>query len=108
MRQPVLTSVAALVLSIALAYPCVAQQGSLIGIVADESKSVLPGVSVTVTNLATGVQVTAVTDERGEYRLPRLEAGRYKIQTEIAGFASALIESVEVLVGQNLTLPFTM
>ncbi|PYR01819.1 MAG: hypothetical protein DMG00_30400, partial [Acidobacteria bacterium] len=58
-----------------------AQEASVIGTVVDDTRSVLPGVTVTATDLGSGVQTVAVTDARGEYRL-RLQPGTYKIQAE--------------------------
>jgi hypothetical protein len=96
---------AALVLSGAAAF---AQEGSLIGTVTDESKAVLPGVTITATSLETGRQLTAITNDRGEYRMPGVPAGRYKMQAELAGFSTMLVPQLEMLVGQNRTVPFTL
>ena len=85
-----------------------AQEASVVGTIADESKAVLPGVTVTATNLDSGGLAVAVTDERGEYRLPKLPPGRYKFQAELSGFATVVIPNVELLVGQNGTVPFTL
>ena len=49
-----------------------------------------------------------VTDERGDYRLPKLPPGKYKIQAELAGFATVVLPSVELLVGQNGAVPFLL
>jgi Carboxypeptidase regulatory-like domain len=86
----------------------VAQQASLNGTVTDETKSILPGVTVTATNLETGAQSIAVTDEHGQYRLPSLNAGTYKIQAELVNFASVIVPREELLVGQNATVPFVL
>ena len=51
------------------------QQASVTGTVTDESKAILPGVTVTATNLETGGTSVAVTDEKGEFRLLRLPPG---------------------------------
>src|SRR5579864_6288022 len=85
-----------------------AQEASVIGSVSDESKAVVPGATITATNLATGGVSTAISDERGEYRLLKLPPGRYKLQAELPGFATVVVASVELLVGQNATVPFTM
>lgn len=84
------------------------QQASIVGVVTDETKAVLPGVNVTATNLETGNQATGLSDERGEYRLLRLPPGKYKVQAELQGFASVIVPEVELLVGQNATVPFTL
>jgi hypothetical protein len=85
-----------------------AQEATVVGTVVDDSGGVLPGVTVTATNLATGQQYVAVTAERGAYRLLGLAAGRYKIQAELPGFAMVVLSDIELLVGQNATLPLTM
>ena len=88
--------------------PAFAQEGSLVGTVADDTKSVLPGVTVTATSLDTGRQLTATTNERGEYRIAGVPAGRYKVQAELAGFSTVVVPDLELLVGQNRTVPFTL
>src|SRR5262249_53026826 len=77
---------------------------TLAGTGTDESKAVLPGATITATELSTGREFTAISDERGEYRIGSISPGRYKIQAEISGFSTVVNPSVEFLVGQNLTL----
>src|SRR5690242_5904810 len=94
---------------LAAAAPAFAQvAATIVGTVADESKAVLPGVTVTATDLATGRQFVDVTDVRGEYRLVGMQAGKYKVQAELAGFAPSTLPEVELLVGQNATIVFSM
>ena len=45
------------------------------GFVQDPSQAYIPGVTVTATNTATGVAVTAVTNESGAYNIPSLLPG---------------------------------
>jgi hypothetical protein len=85
-----------------------AQEASLVGTATDETRAVLPGVTVTATNLETGSVSVVVTDERGEYRLPKLPPGKYKMQAELAGFGTVVLPSVELLVGQNGAVPFLL
>ncbi|MBI3493761.1 MAG: TonB-dependent receptor [Acidobacteria bacterium] len=84
------------------------EQATLLGRVVDESKAVLPGVTVTATELSNGLQYVGVTDGRGDYRIPNVPAGRYRVQAELAGFAVIVIPQVELLVGQNANVPFVM
>jgi hypothetical protein len=58
------------------------------GTVRDESGAVLPGVTVTATQVDTGATRTAVTDETGAYLLPNLPTGPYKLQVALSGFRS--------------------
>ena len=84
-----------------------AQQVSVSGVVTDDTKSALPGASITITNTATGVQVAAVTNARGEYRI-QIPAGTYKLQAELTGFTTTILPAVEFLVGQNAAVPFQL
>jgi hypothetical protein len=85
-----------------------AQDASLIGSVVDSTKAALPGATITATMIDTGRASTTVSDERGEYRLRGLPAGRYRVQAELSGFSTVIVPEIELLVGQNRTLPFTM
>jgi carboxypeptidase family protein len=85
-----------------------AQQGSIVGVAVDDTKAVLPGVNVTATSQETGAQLVAITNEKGEYRLPTVPAGKYSIQAELSGFTTVVLRDVEILVGQNATIPITM
>src|SRR5580765_5879136 len=76
-----------------------AQDASLVGTITDETRAVLPGVTVTATNLETGAASVGVTDPRGEYRLPKLAPGKYKVQADLTGFGGVVVPSVELLVG---------
>jgi hypothetical protein len=96
---------AALILSCATA---MAQEGSILGTVADDTKAMLPGATVTATSLATGRTLSAISNDRGEYRIPGVPAGRYKIQAELSGFSTVIVPDFELLVGQNRTVPFTL
>ena len=88
--------------------PVFAQEASVVGTVTDESKAVLPGVTVTATHVSSGRTYNYVTNERGEYRLLGLGAGRYEIKAELSGFATVVLSNLEFLVGQNATVPITL
>jgi hypothetical protein len=88
--------------------PVAAQDALLQGVVTDESKAVLPGATITATSRSTGRVLESVSNERGEYRLVGLPADRYDLRVELAGFAAVVVSDIELLVGQNATVPFTM
>ena len=88
--------------------PAMAQDATLSGIVADESKGVLPGATVIATSRATGRVFESVSNERGEYRIVGLPPGVYQLKADLSGFAPMLYNEVELLVGQNATVPFTL
>src|SRR5579864_7918265 len=92
------------------AAPAVAQvnTATVNGTVTDESKAVLPGVTVTATDKETGRKYVAVTDGRGAYQLALLPPGTYQVQADLAGFAGAEVPTVELLVGQQAAILFTL
>ena len=61
-------------------------RGSVRGTITDSTGAVLPGVTVTVTNIETKVAQTAVTDGEGRYQLLYLNPGTYSVTAELSGF----------------------
>jgi hypothetical protein len=62
--------------------------GGLIGDVADPSRAVLPGATVTVTNRDTGLQRETTTDGSGAYSFRDLQPGTYELKVNLNGFKS--------------------
>ena len=58
------------------------------GTVRDQSGAVLPGVEVTATQTETGISRTTVTNETGNYVLPNLTLGPYRLEATLPGFRS--------------------
>jgi Carboxypeptidase regulatory-like domain len=76
--------------------------GSVRGRVTDPQRAAIPGVSVVVQNLATGVQQSGETNHAGLYEFPALMPGTYSIAASYKGFRDVQV-LVRVLVG-NTTL----
>lgn len=76
-----------------------AQTAELRGVVTDDSGAVLPGVTVTVRNEATGVERTLVTDGQGSFRAPSLQPGTYAVRSELMSFGSD-VRRVTITVGE--------
>ena len=66
------------------------------GTVRDESGAVVPGASVTMTQVDTGVARNATTDDRGLYLFPQVPAGTYRVEANAAGFTTTVVEDVRV------------
>ena len=60
--------------------------GDIVGRVVDGSGGVLPGVTVTTTNLATNISRTTVTADTGDYAFTLLPIAAYEIKMELEGF----------------------
>src|SRR5687768_9298376 len=89
-------TVGALVALPVLAY---AQEATLSGTVTDSTGGALPGVTVRAVHEASGNSFEAVTDERGDYRIPA-RVGAYRVTADLAGFAP-VVRTVTLLVGQE-------
>ena len=74
--------------------------GSLGGRVTDQSGAIVPGASVVLRNLATGVQQSAETNHAGLYRFPVVMPGTYSIAVSLKGFRDVQA-LVRVLVGNT-------
>jgi hypothetical protein len=90
--------------------PALAQAtgATLQGTVADEQGAVLPGATVTVTNVETGVARTLVTDERGRYRAAALPPGSYQVRVELASFAEHMRSGLTLTIGQEASINVAM
>src|SRR5688572_33398127 len=93
--------VASAVASLCLPAALLAQivTGTILGTVTDESKAVLPGVTVTLTSpVLPGGPQTSVTDANGGYRFAGLAPGTYKLTLTIEGFGT-YSEELRVVTG---------
>ena len=84
-----------------------AQEASLTGTITDSTGAVLPGVTITATNEASGNTFTGVTDSRGSYVLP-VRVGVYKLSAELTGFGTVEKAGIELLVGQESVVSLQM
>src|SRR5690242_20025814 len=78
--------------------------GEITGRVTDPSGAVIPGASVSLTNVNTSAVRNVVTTEAGAYTFPSIAPGSYRLRTELPGFKTALSEPFEVQVQQVVRL----
>lgn len=78
--------------------------GQITGSVEDAAGARVPGASVTVTNLDTSLQRQAVTNESGDFAVPLLSPGKYRVEVTAQGFKTVLVESLDVNITQTATL----
>src|SRR5688500_16855453 len=72
----------------------------IIGRITAQTGAVLPGVTVTATSPALQVpQMTAVTNELGEYRLAPLPIGTFDVSFDLQGFSAARRQDIRLTVG---------
>lgn len=92
------------------ATPALAQGGTadISGTVFDQQKAVLPGVTVTVVNEATGQERTAVSEVDGRFTIATILPGTYTVRAELQGFQTTTQQGLVVAVGQELSLDLTL
>ncbi|MGH9309816.1 MAG: TonB-dependent receptor [Vicinamibacterales bacterium] len=79
----------------------VGTQGSILGTVVDSSGASLPGATVTVTNLDTGLVQTAVTGGAGDFEILALPIGPYSVAVSLDGFKTWNLERIVLTVGER-------
>jgi outer membrane receptor protein involved in Fe transport len=102
---------ALVVLLVAGVAPALAQNPTfrIEGLVIDAQQAVLPGVSITITNVSTNLTRTVTTDERGRYVVTALPPeGKYRLQADLPGFASEVHQDLVFNAGQQAVLNFTL
>jgi hypothetical protein len=81
--------------------------GRITGIITDSSGAVVSGATVTVTNLGKDRSVTVQSRAAGEYSVPALNPGDYKVEVKAANFKTES-QNVTLQVEQVLPLNFTL
>src|SRR5258705_4123239 len=85
-----------------------AANGSIEGTVFDVSAGVLPGVTVTITNIETGTERSATTNTDGRYRALLLPLGRYRVVAELPGFKKFDQSGIVLQAGQTDVINVTL
>lgn len=70
---------------------------TITGTVTDPTGAVVPNVSVTATNVLTGVKSATKSNEAGIYTVPQLNQGTYSVKAEAAGFKEFVVQNVALV-----------
>src|SRR5688500_12909667 len=81
---------------------------TVLGSVKDSSGAVVPGATVTLKNVQTGISSTAVTEAEGSYQFLPLRVGTYTVRAELQGFSVAEARDVAVAVGARQRVDLTL
>jgi D-alanine-D-alanine ligase-like ATP-grasp enzyme len=83
-------------------------RGIILGTVTDSSGGSVPGATVTIKNVDTGLTRTLTTSDDGSYSAPELPIGNYSVTVEKAGFKTGLITGVKVEVSTERRADVTL
>src|SRR5213592_139785 len=97
----------AIVFVCSAAIPALAQNAALVGTVRDAQQALIPGVMVTLQNLDTGVELTTMTNELGNYEFPTVRPGSYSVRVELSGFRR-FVQNVVLAVNQRSRVDATL
>ena len=100
------TALALLLALIAFVEAAYAQStyGAVVGTVTDPSHALLPGATVTLNEVQTGVVRTSTSSARGTYEFLNLVQGRYQVAVELPGFQKASVEAFPVAARQTVRI----
>jgi hypothetical protein len=85
-----------------------AQSGTITGTVTDPGGGVLPNVLITVTKIDTNFERAFTTDDNGNYTVPLLPAGAYRVEATSPGFRTGVRENVFLSVDDRLRVDFML
>jgi hypothetical protein len=81
---------------------------TVLGTVRDSSGGVVPGATVTLNNMGTGITASAVSDESGSYQFLNVRIGTYTVRAELQGFSAAVAENVAITVNARQRVDLTL
>ncbi len=96
--------------ALGLAAPAFAQfeTATVLGSVHDPAGAAVPGVRITLRNVATGVTAHAESDASGNYQFLNVKIGTYEVTGELSGFSKAVARDVTVSVNARQRVDLTL
>ncbi len=77
--------------------------GNVVGSVTDPTGAAIPSANVQLTNVATGVKYTTLTDASGLYHLYNIPVGHYDVAASAPGFTNTTLKNLSVELNKNAT-----
>src|SRR5262245_23013005 len=81
---------------------------TVLGTIRDSGGAAMPGVTVSLKNIDTGLSVTAQTDGDGNFQFTNVRIGNYRVTAEKQGFSTAVAERVNVTVNARQRVDLAM
>ena len=85
-----------------------ADRGVIRGTVSDSTGAVIPGATVTATRTSTNTKFNTTSTATGDYTIPSLQAGEYKVEIESTGFKTYVRNSVVIIAGGTARVDATL
>src|ERR1700728_1145650 len=97
-----------LALALCLPLPAQTTTGQILGSVTDPTGAGIAGAAVLVTDTQHGTTRTATTGASGDYAVPELQPGTYKIRAEAKGFRTVERPNIVIEVAQDLRVDMSL
>src|ERR1700681_1905976 len=75
--------------------------GTIVGTVTDNSGAVMAKASVDVNNVSTNVSKHTETSSSGDFTVPYLTPGTYRVTVQSQGFQKSVVDNIGLVVGQE-------
>jgi hypothetical protein len=82
--------------------------GTILGTVADDTGSVVPGATVTARNAGTGAVQITTSDSEGRYTIPALPVGDYTVEADLQGFQTVIRTGIRMSAGTDVVVDFRL
>ncbi len=83
-------------------------RATVTGTIKDQNDAVVPGATVTITNVATNVAADTTTNDDGAYTFPLLQPGKYKISATAQNFQTTVRDEIQLNVDDRLTIDIAL
>jgi hypothetical protein len=88
--------------------PAQESRATIIGRVTDPTGAVVIGAKVHAVNVNTNTGASSVVNDQGNYEIPYLLPGLYRVEIEMKGFKKAVRDGIELRVADRMSLDFTL
>src|SRR5579862_481214 len=82
--------------------------GTILGTLKDPTGASISGAAVSAVNEGTSLRRSAATDTEGNYVIPLLPVGSYRVEVEAQGFKSEVRSGIDLHVASQLRIDFSM
>lgn len=82
--------------------------GTILGTVTDSSGAVVANARVDITDIATGVSAHTQTTSAGDFTIPFLIVGTYRVTVQAAGFQKGVVDNIALNVAQQARANVTL
>src|SRR5438445_2638001 len=105
--KPVVSGLLLLILFASLSFAQL-DTGTISGMVADQTGAAIPGASVAIKLIETGVVRQLVTNEAGRYEAVALPVGTYEVTASLPGFQTFVRGGIGLTVGRNAVIDMAL